>query len=108
MSTSLLIYVLLFGFFQGILMIAVLLARKKINHFHIFLCAYITVLLFQLAFKIISKPWIMHHFMQPYLLSYYLPLLYGPLIYLFAKNYLRYDDARSWKNIFHLIPFAIC
>ena len=108
MDTTLLIFILLFGLLQGILMTVVLLARKKINHFHFYLCGYIIVLLFQLAFKIISKPWIMQHFRQPYLLSYYLPFLYGPFIFLFAKNYLRHSDARPWKSIFHFIPFLIC
>ena len=107
MQLNVLIFVLLFGLIQGSLIIAVLLARKKVELFHIFLCAYITALLVQLVFKLVSKIWLMQNFTQPYSLSYYLPLLYGPLIFLFAKHYLNQRNGWSWKDLLHFIPFSL-
>jgi AraC-like DNA-binding protein len=107
MYLNMLIFILMFGLIQGGLMISVLLARKKIEPFHIFLCGYIAVLLLQLLFKVMNKIWLMHHFIQPYSMSYYLPLLYGPLIYLFAKNYSGKSRALSLKDLLHFIPFTI-
>lgn len=106
MFINVLIFILLFGLLQGLLLAAVLLARKKPERFHIFFSAYIAVILLQVLFKTLSKGWLIHTNQQGYILSYYLPFLYGPLVFLCAKYYLR-QATWQWKQLFHFLPFAL-
>ncbi len=101
-----LVFILLFGTAQAVLLLAVLLLRKKIQLFHFFLSAYVTVMLLQMMFKVISKGWLMHTVKQWYRLSYYLPYLYGPLALLFVTHYL-YKQKWQWRQMLHFIPFGI-
>jgi AraC-like DNA-binding protein len=106
MSLNVLIFILLFGALQGLLLLAVLLARKKTEPFHIFLSAYLAVMLMQVIFKTLSKGWLYHNIQQGYILSYYLPFLYGPLIFLYTKYYLQ-KTAWRWAQLLHFLPFTL-
>lgn len=48
----------------------------------------------------------MHTAPQTYILSYYLPFLYGPLIFLFSKHYLQ-KAQWHWGYFLHFVPFAV-
>jgi AraC-like DNA-binding protein len=53
-----------------------------------------------------SKIWLLDNVQLLYTLSYYFPLLYGPLIFLFTKNFIE----RMPLNVFsylHFIPFTL-
>ena len=107
MYLNILIFILLFGLLQGILLVLVLLTQKKIRSFHIFLGAYIVVMLLQVAFKVLDKMWLLNALPQSYFLSYYLPFLYGPLIFLFSLCYVEKNFSWKWKHLLHFIPFLV-
>jgi AraC-like DNA-binding protein len=106
MPLQVLIFILLFGLLQGLLMAFILLCRKNFKPFHFFLSAYIVVLLFQIGFKVLSKVWLMELWPPVYSLSYYLPFLYGPLIYFIARSTIT-KFAFAPKNLFHFLPFFL-
>ena len=106
MSLQVLIFILLFGLLQGLMVFGILLCRKNIRPFHIFLSAYIVVLLFQIGLKVISKIWVMEVWLPGYLLSYYLPFLYGPLIYFIARSSIAGYKFRL-KELIHFLPFFL-
>ncbi len=107
MYLNVLIFILLFGFLQALIVVAALLTGKKAQASHYFLSAYMAVLIFQLFFKVLNKMWLMETFVQGYVLSYFLPFLYGPLLWLFSKSYLQ--NNYKWKriDILHFVPFMI-
>lgn len=106
MPLQVLIFILLFGLLQGLLIFFILLRRKNIKAFHVFLSAYIVVLLFQIALKSVSKIWVMELWITGYSLSYYLPFLYGPLVYLVARSSLTNYEFKL-KELLHFLPFAL-
>lgn len=100
------IFVLSFGALQGALLGFFLLRNKKDNPASLFLLLYLLTLLLQVAMKIASKVWLMHHLGFLYLLSYLLPFLYGPLLYLFLKHSTQ-DKARLSGSLLHFVPFFL-
>jgi AraC-like DNA-binding protein len=106
MPLQVLIFILLFGLLQGVLMAFILLCRKNLKAFHFFLSAYIVVLLFQIGFKVLSKVWLMEQWPPVYSLSYYLPFLYGPLLYFIARSTVT-KFAFTPKNLLHFLPFFL-
>jgi AraC-like DNA-binding protein len=106
MSSDLTIFFLFFGGLQGILF-SLFLFRKKLHHSgYFFLLLYFMVMLLQITLKLMSKGWLMHNWTILYELSYQLPFLYGPLIYLFTKQILL-RQTFQWSDLLHFIPFAI-
>lgn len=106
MALQALIFILLFGLLQGLLMLITLLRRRDVKPFHIFLCAYITVLLFQITLKSVSKIWVMNLWITGYSLSYYLPFLYGPLVYFIAASSTGHYIFKP-KHLLHFSPFLL-
>ena len=53
-----------------------------------------------------SKVWLMENLHVYYLLSSKLPLLYGPLVYLFTRNILRQRKSQPATDALHFIPFV--
>lgn len=102
-----LIFILGIGIVQAVLLTAVLLSRKKIHSSHIFINTYIAIILVQLVFKLISKLWLLESWLQAYLISYFLPFLYGPILVLFALSYTR--EQFKWKPQYalHFVPFFV-
>ena len=107
MYLNTLIFILGIGLVQGVLITAVLMSQKKIQPFHLLLNTYIAVILVQLVFKLVSKIWLVQNWHQAYLLSYFLPFLYGPLMFLFAISYLDKGFKWKWKYTLHFLPFLI-
>jgi AraC-like DNA-binding protein len=105
MALQLNIFLLLFGGLQGLLL-SVFFIRKKIYHAaYIYLVLYLGVMLLQITLKVMSKLWLMNNWPMLYSLSYYLPLLYGPLLFLFVKHSLLNTPFRS-KELCHFLPFG--
>jgi AraC-like DNA-binding protein len=107
MYFNVLIFIAGIGLVQGILIVVALLSQRKIHAFHIFLNTYIAAMLLQLVFKLASKLWLMQTWLQAYFLSYFIPFLYGPLIFLFAVSYLNADFKWKWTYVLHFIPFLV-
>ena len=100
------IFLLLFGCLQGIFLSAVLLKKKVYKSGYFFLIAYLAVMILQITLKVMSKIWLLDNLMPLYTLSYLFPLLYGPLIYLFIKQFLS-KTPFSQVDILHFFPFLI-
>ena len=106
MSSQVTIFLLFFGGLQGLLF-SVFLIRKKLHRSgYIFLLLYFAVMLLQITLKLMSKGWLMDNWKMLYELSYQLPFLYGPLIYLFVRQM---AERRRFQmsDLLHFTPFAV-
>jgi AraC-like DNA-binding protein len=106
MSLQINIFLLLFGGVQGVLFSLFLIRKKLFSTTYIFLLLYLGVMLLQITLKVMSKIWLMSNWTVLYNFSHYLPLLYGPLIYLFVKHLLQ-KRLFSMNDILHFFPAAI-
>lgn len=104
MPVQLTIFLLLFGGLQALLFSIFLIRKKLYRAGYAFLLLYFSVLLLQVVLKVMSKGWLMQHWGTLYQLSYQLPFLYGPLIYLFIRQQTG-GKASKPKDVLHLIPF---
>lgn len=106
MSLQLNIFLLLFGGLQGLLISLFLIQKKLHRSGYVFLLLYFGVMLLQITLKVMSKGWLMTNWGLLYELSYFLPLLYGPLIYLFVRQLLLNRRFRL-TDILHFLPFGL-
>jgi AraC-like DNA-binding protein len=97
------IYLLSFGALQGFLIGITFLKKPKRSLVNTYFVLILTVLSLQLTFKLISKIWLMHHFHLPYLMSYSLPFLIGPLLYLYVNA--RASIGFNKRDLLHSVPF---
>lgn len=100
------IFLLLFGAIQGFLLSIALLSKRERHSSHVFLTLFLVVVGLQLTFKVVTKVWLMDNATFAYILSYYLPFLTGPAIYLFMRSRTR-GTAFSKKDLLHAIPFLL-
>jgi AraC-like DNA-binding protein len=100
------IFLLLFGGLQGLLFTLFLFRRKLHRSGYAFLLLYFGVLLLQIVLKVMSKGWLIDNWGLLYQLSYQLPFLYGPLIFLFARQMTARKNF-GWQDVFHFVPFAL-
>lgn len=105
MPAQLNIFLLLFGGLQGLLFSLFLIRKKLHRSGYIFLLLYFGVMLLQITLKVMSKSWLREHWLFLYGVSYFLPLLYGPLIFLFARQLLLNKRFRA-TDLLHLLPFV--
>ncbi len=106
MPVQLNVFLLLFGGLQGILLSLFLVRRKSSRKASFLLAAYVAVLILQLALKVASKVWLLEHARLLYNISYRLPLLYGPLVYLLARHILPRDRDSNERSALHFVPFV--
>src|SRR5215213_1691160 len=97
MSNLVNIFLLLFGGLQGLLLSLLLIKKRSHYAGYGFLIAYLLVMISQILFKVMSKTWLMSNVQPYYFLSYKLPLLYGPLVFLFTRNMLKQRKSPSIK-----------
>lgn len=105
MSHQVNIFLLILGASQGALMSWYLL-RKQTHHLAntYFLLILVTIGL-QMTFKVLSKVWLTHHVELLYFMSYNLPFLIGPFLYLYVRSL----NGRPFKraDLFHFLPFVL-
>lgn len=99
------ILLLLLGALQGVILSAYLLRKQKAQLANIYFTLILLVCGLQLTFKVISKVWLMSNYRFPYVISYHLPYLIGPLLYLFIKA--RTSTSFKWLDLIHFIPFTV-
>ncbi len=104
MSIQLNIFLIIFGGIQGLLFFLFLLRKKLYRSGYIFLQFYFAIMLLQLTLKVMDKLWLMDNWPFLYALSHYLPLLYGPLVYLLIKGFVERRHF-NLKAILHFLPF---
>jgi AraC-like DNA-binding protein len=98
------LFLLLFGALQGVMLSLWLFRNKQKKISNLYLSFFLSVVGLQLTFKVITKTWVMDHALIPYVLSYKLPYLIGPLLFLFVRS----QKEEKWKlfDILHFIPFV--
>jgi AraC-like DNA-binding protein len=106
MPIQLNIFLLLFGGLQGLLLTLFLIRRKLHRHGYTFLLLYFGVMLLQIVLKVMSKGWLMQNWGVVYSISYQLPLLYGPLAFLFVRQVTTRQKFAP-ADLLHFIPFVI-
>jgi AraC-like DNA-binding protein len=102
-STQFNILLLALGAFQGAFLILLLYRKRRTLPGYSFLAAYLVVMLFQILMKLAGKIWLMNTIRPFYAFSYYLPLLYGPLIWFFIKHWTS-DPRFRKRNAVHFLP----
>jgi len=105
MTHQLNIFLLLFGALQGALLSVWVFRNQRKRLANSYFGLFITVVGLQLVFKVITKAWLMDNVSLPYVISYNLPFLIGPLLYLYIKA--RKENVYYTKDILHFIPFGI-
>ncbi|HTE31752.1 MAG TPA: helix-turn-helix domain-containing protein, partial [Chryseolinea sp.] len=99
---------LLFGALQGALLSAWLLWNRQRKFSYVYLALLLIVVGLQLTFKVITKTWVMDFALFSYLMSYKLPYLIGPLVYLFVSSQAIHQQ-KKWRNVYllHFVPFVV-
>jgi AraC-like DNA-binding protein len=99
------LFLLLFGALQGLLLSIWFLRNRKKNGAHLYFALFLIVVGLQLTLKVIAKSWMMNHVWFAYMLSYKLPYLVGPLLYLYIKA--RRENAFKQTDLLHFAPFVV-
>src|SRR5215467_833779 len=105
-SLQLNILILSLGGIQGLFLFILLNKKKNTLPGWLFLASYLGVMVLQIVLKLASKFWLMDTMRPLYGMSYYLPFLYGPLIWLFVKQSTTKVPIsnNSWL---HFLPFIL-
>ena len=106
MQHQLNIFILGFGALQGLLLGLLLIRTQAYRGNSWFLLLYLLTLLVQICMKVASKMWLTSQLPTLYHLSYNLPFLYGPLLWLFLKRTLS-PRTRTSGELWHFLPFFI-
>lgn len=95
------------GILQGILLVIILLQKRSKKLPNLFLGIFIGVVTLQAIIKLHGTG-LQSGIINPvYFLLYYLPYLYGPLVYFYIKKSITENFVLDLKMILHLIPFMI-
>jgi AraC-like DNA-binding protein len=105
MSHQLNIFLLLFGALQGGLLSLWFLKNQHKKISNVWFACFLIAVGLQLTLKVIAKSWMMENAFIAYILSYKLPYLVGPLLFLYvrAKKY----NSISKTDFLHFVPFVI-
>lgn len=94
------------GALQGILLSVFLVKRKIKNKLPETILLLLTLVLsVQLLLKVASKLWLLQHVSFWYILSYELPFLYGPLLYLYIMSSEKDRPMLARRDLLHFLPF---
>ncbi|HEY0656610.1 MAG TPA: helix-turn-helix transcriptional regulator [Chryseosolibacter sp.] len=105
MTHQLNIFLLLFGALQGWLLSLWFLKRQEKKLSNLYFALFLIVVGLQLTFKVISKGWLMENVHLAYLLSYDLPYLAGPFVFLYIRA--RKDNSFTKNDLVHFLPFLV-
>lgn len=106
MFSQLIIFFLFFGGLSGLLFTSFLLLKRLHSSGNLSLLIYFCVMLLQITLKLMDESWLIDNWHVLYELSFQLPFLYGPLMYLFMRQLVHRQSFRQ-HDLIHFIPFAI-
>lgn len=101
------ILLLAVGALQGALISLVILRRHNPARGRMYFVLFLLAIGLQLTFRAVEKGWLWQHAQVPYLFSYSLPFLIGPLLYLFVKVRTSPGHEFSSNHLLHGLPFLI-
>jgi AraC-like DNA-binding protein len=93
------------GIIQGILLVFALLRKRAGFYPNLFLVAFIAVITLQVLVKFLDIYFKPGHIGPMYSASYYLPYLYGPLMYLYIGRSLSENKSFRAQSVLHFLPF---
>jgi AraC-like DNA-binding protein len=99
------IFLLLFGALQGWLLSVWFLRNNEKEKSNVYIGLLLFVVGLQLTSKVITKMWLMDNAYLFYALSYKLPYLIGPLLYLYCRGRIDKDFKRT--EVLHFLPFLL-
>src|SRR5882672_4473956 len=105
MTNQLNLFLLLFGLLQGFLLALFLFRKKEKDPSFWYFVLILTVASLQMTFKILSKVWVSENAGIGYLMSYKLPFLMGPLLFLFVRSHISKEFHKL--DLIHFVPFAV-
>src|SRR5688572_8641579 len=106
MASQTIIFLLLFGGVQCLLLMAFFVNKKWHREGNHFLFFYLSIMLLQILFKVLNKVWLMETTGFFYSVALYFPLLYGPLSFFFLSK--RAGENPSAKKVTaHLLLFFV-
>lgn len=105
MAHSVNVILLALGVLQGALLGLYLLRKQKPDLPGLYFILILLLVATQLTFKMLSKVWLWENIKLAYLMSYSLPYLAGPLLYLYVKA--RGRQPFSLVDLAHVIPFLV-
>jgi AraC-like DNA-binding protein len=105
MTHQLNLLLLLLGAIQGWLLSIWFLKNQKNRIANLYFALFLIVVGLQLTFKFITKGWLMENVHLGYLLSYDLPYLVGPLMFLYISARQRNEFQPS--HLWHFLPFLL-
>jgi AraC-like DNA-binding protein len=98
------IFLLLFGSLQGGLLSLWFLKNQSKKLSNTYFALLLIVIGLQLTFKVITKGWLMENVHFAYWMSYKLPYLVGPILFLYVKA--RKKNKFLKRDLVHFIPFT--
>lgn len=104
MTHQLNIFLLLFGAVQGWLLSLWFLRNQRKKLANLYFAFFLIAISLQLTFKVITKAWMMENVLLAYQMSYKMPYLIGPLLYLYLKA--RKNNTFQKTDLLHFVPFA--
>jgi AraC-like DNA-binding protein len=104
MTQQLNIFFLLFGAAQGGLLSIWFLKNQHKKIVNLWFAFFLIAIGVQLTLKVITKSWMMENVLYVYLISYKMPYLIGPLLYLYCKG--RIENKFSKADLLHFLPFT--
>lgn len=104
MTHQLNIFLLLFGAVQGWLLSLWFLRNQRKKLANLYFALFLIAISLQLTFKVITKSWMMENVLLAYRMSYKMPYLIGPLLYLYVRA--RKYNAFQKTDLLHFVPFV--
>ncbi|MBD2699072.1 helix-turn-helix transcriptional regulator [Spirosoma sp. BT702] len=99
------IFLLLFGALQGGLLSIWFLKNRRNEPANLYISLFLLVAGLQLTLKVIAKVWLYQNVLWLYMLSYQLPYLIGPLLFLYVKA--KTTNKRALADWWHFVLFGL-
>ncbi|MBL7846484.1 MAG: AraC family transcriptional regulator [Cyclobacteriaceae bacterium] len=103
MTNQLNIFLLSLGILQGALLSGYFLRKQAWHPANVYFVLILFIAGLQMTFKVLSKMWLTQHVGLPYFMSYNLPFLIGPLMYLYVRARMGVPSRKS--QVLHFLPF---
>jgi len=99
------LFLLLFGALQGLLLSLWFFRNQHREWANLYMGLFLFVIGLQLTMKVITKVWMMNQVLFLYILSFYLPFLIGPLLFLYLKS--KKCNPFHPLDLCHFLPFLL-
>lgn len=99
------LFLLLFGALQGSLLSLWFFKNQRREPANLYISLLLLMVGLQLTLKVITKVWLYQNVLWLYMLSYQLPYLIGPLLFLYVRT--KISNQRTRMDWWHFVPFGL-